>query len=616
LSTPESPLRHDRFPAGGVPLPPLRVPQTDLGLDQQPNSRLRWRADAKIGLFIHWGVYAGPGKGEWLQHEERIKPSVYRGFLDEDTSEQFTADRYDPAAWVRLAEDMGAKYVVLTARHHDGFGLSANTHPNAWTSLQPPLERDFIAEYVSAVRAAGLKVGLYYSPIDWRYPGYYNVTGAPLADPPWNLEGDSDFDYRADAKVLKEEVYQAVRQLVTEYGPIDDLWWDGGWLAEQGLDADGAFFWEPGRFRDPANEWPVDEYGEIDGSTGRPFGLMGMARFHQPHIVANSRSGWAGDYGVEEGGYVSTGPLRHGLVEKTFTIRGHWGYTAAATSMSYDEIVAVVVNSLVRNMTTLINVGPDRHGTVPPDSVDVLRQLGTFLSACGESVYHTRGGPWQPVENQVGYTYRDATFFAHLLPGHPAGPFTTPSIGDARVQRVFDLRANRDLPFQVSADGRVTITDIDRVGHPQDTVLAVVLDRSIVATDIAPTGTVTADCEQSSCGNLAINATDGDTATWWSAADDAVGHWLRVDLGRPVDVTGVRIAWEHPNRTYRYRLDASVDGVTWSTVADRTEHADTAQVHTLPCTAKARHVRVTVTGLDAGCRASIRSLQVFDRPFS
>jgi alpha-L-fucosidase len=613
VSKPESPLCQGQFLSGGVPLPPLRIPRTDMDLDQQPNWRIRWREDAKIGLFLHWGVYAGPGKGEWHQHEARIKPSVYRGFLDDDSPEQFTADRYDPAAWVQLAEDMGAKYVVLTARHHDGFGLSANSHPNAWTSLQLPLERDFVAEYVTAVRVAGLKVGLYYSPIDWRYPGYYNVTGAARPSP-WNLEDSDAFDYHADARVLKEEVYQAVKQLVTEYGPIDDLWWDGGWLAEEGLDADAAFFWEPGRFRDPANEWPVDEYGLTDASTGRPLGLMGMVRAHQPHLVANSRSGWAGDYGVEEGSYVSTGPLRQGLVEKTFTIRGHWGYTAAATSMSYDEIVALVVNSLVRNMTTLINVGPDRHGTVPQDSVDVLRRLGTFLSECGESVYHTRGGPWQPVDGQVGYTYRGATFYVHLLPGQPIGPFTTPAIGDARVRRVFDVRTKRNLPFQVSVDGRVTISGIDRRGHRPDTVLAVMLDRSVVATDVVAAGMATADSEVS--GNTAASAIDGDTATRWCAADDAVGHWLQVDLGRFVDLTGVRIAWELPDQTYRYRLDSSIDGITWSTVADRTDNTDTAQVHTLTCTGTARHLRITVTALDPGCRASIRSLEVFDRPFS
>ncbi len=138
MSAPESPLPGNGLLSDPVPLPPLRVPRTDLGLTQQPNARVAWLQDAKIGMFIHWGVYAGPARGEWYQRDAGIKPSEYRKFLDESSPEQFTADRFDPTAWARLAQEMGARYVVLTARHRDGFGLSANTHPNAWTSLQQP----------------------------------------------------------------------------------------------------------------------------------------------------------------------------------------------------------------------------------------------------------------------------------------------------------------------------------------------------------------------------------------------------------------------------------------------------------------------------------------------
>ncbi|QUQ64378.1 alpha-L-fucosidase [Kutzneria sp. CA-103260] len=602
----------------GVPLPVLRVPQIDMGLAQQPDSTVGWLQDAKIGMFIHWGVYAGPAQGEWYERNAQVKPSVYRKFLTDASPQQFTADEYDPTAWARLAKDMGAKYVVLTSRHHEGFGLYPNSHPNAWTAAQAPLARDFIAGYVTAVRAAGLKVGLYYSPIDWRYPGYYNVKGATLSSPPWNYEGTdpAHFDYKANARVMKEEVYQAVKQLVTDYGPIDDLWWDGGWLAEQGNDADAAFFWEPGQYRDPSNQWPVGNYGETESGTGKPLGLMGMVRAHQPNVVVTPRSGWAGDYQVEEGGSVPTGPVRAGVVEKAFTIRGTWGYDAGASVMSYGDILAVVVNSLVRNMTTIINVGPDRHGVVPADSVAVLKQVGAFLSDVGESVYNTRGGPWNPVDGQVGYTWRDSTFYSHLLPGQPQGAFTTPSVGDARVKRVYDVRTKRDLPYTVGADGRVTITSVDRGVHPQDTVLAVVLDRSVVAGDIARGKLTTADSEESNHGNLAPKATDGDTSTRWCAADGGTGHWLRVDLGTPTPLTGVRIAWEFANKTYRYRVEGSTDGATWTTLVDRTANTDSSQVHTLPCTGTVRYLRLTVTGLDTGCWASIRSFEAFNRPFS
>jgi len=136
-------------------------------------------------------------------------------------------------------------------------------------------------------------------------------------------------------------------------------------------------------------------------------------------------------------------------------------------------------------------------------------------------------------------------------------------------------------------DGRVVISGIDRTAHPQDTVLAVVLDRPVVATDVARV-----------------------------RADSGNREWRQADLRRLVDLTGVRIAWELPDTVYRYRVEGSTDGVTWSMLVDRTDNADAAQVHTLPCNGKARHVRITVVGPDAGRRASIRSLEVFDRPFS
>lgn len=147
-----------------LPLPPLRIPKLDMGVEQQPDETVRWLQDAKIGMFIHWGPYSGPAKGEWYMENAAVTPENYRKYVTDATSEQFTGSAYNPADWARLAKDMGARYTVLTARHHDGFALWPSTHPNAWHSGQAPLQRDFIGPYVTAVRDAGLKVGLYISP--------------------------------------------------------------------------------------------------------------------------------------------------------------------------------------------------------------------------------------------------------------------------------------------------------------------------------------------------------------------------------------------------------------------------------------------------------------------
>ncbi|MEU9130754.1 alpha-L-fucosidase [Kitasatospora sp. NPDC048540] len=507
-------------------------------------------------------------------HNAAITPANYQKYVTDATSQQFTADAYNPAAWAQPAKDFGAKYATLTTRHHDGFALWPLNHPNAWHSGQAPLNRDFVKDYVAAVRAAGLRVGLYYSPIDWRYPGYYDVTGTNCATNPWGYTTDPA--HRENARITKTEVYQSVKELVTQYSVIDDLWWDGGWIAEQGTDASGAFFWEPGQYRDSANQWQVDAtYGETDTS-GKPLGLMGMVRKHQPDIVATSRSSWKGDYDSDEGPGVPSGSIRTGrLVEKVFSVGGPWGYSNSPV-MSYGNAMDILVNCWVRNMTVMVNVGPDRHGTVPDAQANLLRQIGTFMTACGQAVYGTRGGPWNPVDGQYGFTYKDSTFYVHLLSGYNGTSFTTPAVGDAQVTRVFDVRSGGNLSYSVSADGRVT--GIDRTTHRQDSVVGVVLDRSVQPADIAAGRTATADSEESSKGNTAAKAIDGATATRWCANDGSTGHWLNVDLGSTRSLTGTRIAWELDKTNYRYKIEGSTDNAGWTRLADLTAMTGTSQV--------------------------------------
>jgi alpha-L-fucosidase len=159
------------------PEPALRVPQTEMDITQLPNEKLDWLLDARFGMFIHWGLYSGPGRGEWVMEHEAIPPEKYRQYaFSESGDAYFDASDYHPEAWAQLAKDAGMKWMCLTARHHDGFCLFDSRHPNGFTSMQT-LKRDLVAEYVTACRAAGLKVGIYYSPLSWRYPDYYDVTG-------------------------------------------------------------------------------------------------------------------------------------------------------------------------------------------------------------------------------------------------------------------------------------------------------------------------------------------------------------------------------------------------------------------------------------------------------
>ena len=448
-----------------------RPVNTDFGITQQGDAEMQWFMDAKFGMFLHWGIYAVSGRGEWfLEREAMPLPQYAKYATDQGDGVYFDAKDFDPAEWARIAKESGMKYMCLTTRHHDGFALFDSRFPNAFTSVQT-IRRDLVGEYVKAVRAAGLRVGLYYSPINWRYPGYYDVTGTNCLPNKWNYKTDPA--HKENARQMKEEVYEQVRTLFRNYGPIDYLFWDGSWLGQKGSDRDGAFFWEPGRYRDPANAWPVDNlYSDFD-ENGRALGLMGMVRKYSPKVVSNGRSGWMGDFAVDEGGKPVTGPVRPFYWEKCLNLnKTSWGYNAQQKLMTYDEILRYLVDVVVRNGNMLLNFGPDRHGKIPESHAALTRRVGAWLEKTGDSIYGTRGGPWNPVDGQYGFTYKPGKYFVHLLPDYVGTEFTTPAIAE-KTTGCRDLFTGKSLTYKVTADSRVHISGIDRTAHQADTVVMI-----------------------------------------------------------------------------------------------------------------------------------------------
>jgi alpha-L-fucosidase len=465
------------------PQPPVRVPKTAQGITQLPDEQMKWLLDAKFGMFIHWGLYSGPGKSEWMMQNQGISPENYRKYASSESgADYFDAKDFHPEQWAALANEAGMKWMCLTARHHDGFSLFDSPHPNAFTSQQT-LGRDLIAEYVKAVRDAGLKVGLYYSPMSWRYPGYYDVTGQDMK--PNKFGYTQDPSNKENARLMKEENYVNVKKLLTGYGKIDHLFWDGGWLAQKGGDSAAAFFHEPGKYLDPRNEWPVPaKYQDFEPGTNKPLGIMGMVRKYQPDAITNLRYGWIGDITEEEGDRETKGPIRDSdYQDKCMTLqRGAWGYDKSAQSeaktVSADELVVYLANCAVRNMTFLLNVAPDRHGVIPKFQQQRLRQMGAWLKKTGDAFYGTRGGPWQPVDGQYGYTYKGSTVFAHLLKSYAGDSFQIPPMGRLKAVKVHDVYTGTPLAYTVR-DGGITVTGIDRQSSPADTVIAVVYDQPV-----------------------------------------------------------------------------------------------------------------------------------------
>ena len=464
----------DRVP----PMPAQRVPKTDMGIAQLSNEKMEWLLDAKFGMFIHWGLYSGLAQGEWAMENQGIPADKYRELAYPASGDHyFSADKYNPADWAALAKEAGMKWMCLTARHHEGFCLFDTPAPNAFTSMQT-LHRDLVKEYVTACRAAGLKVGFYYSPLSWRYPGYYDVAGTNCLPNKFGFKTDPA--HVENARLMKEENYVNVKKLLTGYGHIDQIFWDGGWLGQHGSDADGAFFHEPGKYLEAANRWPIDsQYQDLEEGTGKPLGIMGMVRKYQPDAITNLRYGWMGDIIEEEGPRDTKGPIRsREICDKCLTMQmGPWGYSAEAIAkgkvMARDAVIRYLANCVVRNMVLLVNVTPDRHGVIPELEQQRLREVGAWLAKAGKAVYGTRGGPWEPVDGKYGCCYSGNTVYFHLLKEYSGDTFRVPPLGNLRVVNAGEVIGGKTLEFAGDGKDGTLVRGIDRTASLVDTVVAV-----------------------------------------------------------------------------------------------------------------------------------------------
>lgn len=344
---------------------------------------LQWWREARFGIFVHWGLYSILGRSEWALFKEQIDCEEYARL-----AEKFTAERYDAGEWARTARAAGARYMVMVSRHHDGFALwDSPASYQRFDSMHSAARRDLVAEYAKACRAEGLRVGVYYSPLDWRFPGYF----FPAM-------------YRRSAEELRDQGYAQVRELLTRFGRIDVLWYDGGgddWLALGGMSFD-------------RNGWKSRPRGTK--YAGRPVWepekLNAMVRELQPKVVINNRSGWPGDFESRERGVGEFDDRRPW--EKCSVLAGSWGWQTGRTAPRSLEVVLKELSAVVcRDGNYLLNVGPRADGEIEPAQVERLREIGAWLEKYGRCIYGTRGGPLRPTE-EFGMTRRGDTVYVHV----------------------------------------------------------------------------------------------------------------------------------------------------------------------------------------------------------
>ena len=311
------------------------------------NSDHEWFNEARYGMFVHWGVYSVAARGEWVRNRERIPQEDYiHRYAD-----NFRAENYDPAAWAALAKEAGMGYVVLTTRHHDGFALWPTATSDFHSGNYGP-KRDLVGPFVEAVRAAGLKVGLYYSPADWNHPDY---PGAFFRDWP----GEADWA-SPEARERFIAYYRAqLVELLTRYGQIDYLWFDGC-------------------IPDDLRRQDVNEE------------LLRL----QPHLLINERNGPPSHVHICE---QAIRPPKDPSVlwEACMTLNDNWGWHGGDENWkSAGEIVRMLCETVKDGGNLLLNVGPKADGSIPAESVAMLREAGDWVRSNREAITNSERNPF------------------------------------------------------------------------------------------------------------------------------------------------------------------------------------------------------------------------------
>jgi alpha-L-fucosidase len=367
--------------------------------------RLEWWREARFGLFVHWGPVSLKGTeigwsrgGErrgYGSHGTEVAVEVYDNLYKQFNPTSFNAD-----TWVATAKAAGMKYLVFTSRHHDGFSeFDTQADDYKITSPDSPFRRDVVKELADACHRAGLRFGLYYSQPNWRHPDAFT---------------DRHTNYQAFLKTQ-------VRELLTNYGQVDILWFDG--LGKTAQDYDGE-------------------------------ALNTLARTLQPRILINDRDGLAEDFGK----FQYDRPW-----ESCITICDQWAWKPNDQMKSPKQCLETLVRCAGGDGNLLFNVGPMPDGRIEPRQVERLKEMGEWLGKYGETIYGTRGGPWKPTSS-IASTRKGNTIYLHLL-GWNGKTVNLPNI----PRKVISSTALTDSTVRVQQAARKISIRIDSaMAHPPD----------------------------------------------------------------------------------------------------------------------------------------------------
>jgi alpha-L-fucosidase len=407
--------------------------------EAEKTNKMQWFKDARLGIFIHWGIYAVNGIDEsW---------SFYNGYISyDDYMKQlrgFTASAYRPDEWASLIKESGAKYAVLTSKHHDGVALWDTKLGDLSVVKKSPAAKDLVTPFTDALRKQGLKVGIYYSLLDWSNNDYPNFTKSVTR-------------YKDDSlrwKKFERFNIGQIEEIGKNFNP-DLYWFDGDW--EQS-----------------AAKWKAPE-------------IRKMILDRNPAAIINSRLQGYGDYATPEQGLPLSKPSEKSW-ELCMTINDSWGYQQNDREFkSPAQIIKIFSECLSKGGNLLLDIGPKADGSIPSEEVTVLRELGRWTKKHAEAIYGTQGGL------PAGYFYgpstlsKDSTMLYLFINGNPKGQVMLQGIRN-KINRVYVVGNGTKLvwkeylkPYWSNNPGLIFIDLPDAVIDDYMTVIAIVLDKSLI----------------------------------------------------------------------------------------------------------------------------------------
>ncbi|MBA3377578.1 MAG: alpha-L-fucosidase [Chloroflexia bacterium] len=338
-----------------------------------------WFTNDRFGMFIHWGLYALPGRHEWVKKREQITTEDYQKYID-----HFEPDLYDPKQWAADAKAAGMKYAVITSKHHEGFCLW-DSQLTDYKVTNTPIGRDLLAEWVEAFRAEGLKVGFYHSVIDWHHPEFAVDNIHPQSEDQAFREREKNRDQQKYADYLHGQT----RELLTNYGKIDILWYD---------------FTGPEKSK---ADWRSEE-------------LVTMVRELQPDIILNDRIGYpeSADFVTPEQYQPKETPTRDGqkvVWEACQTLNGSWGYDRDNLDWKSPELlVKMLVDSVAKGGNVLLNVGPTGRGEFDSRARASLAAIGEWTRLHGRAIYGAGPSDFD-APTDCRFTQRENRLYLHVF---------------------------------------------------------------------------------------------------------------------------------------------------------------------------------------------------------